>query len=234
MATLKLLLLRHAESIGNQCGQMEGWSPNPLSPLGQQQAACLGQYLRDHSWPPTHLYCSPLRRAAETLALVGQQWGWPTTQADPLTLSPPVPLVWSDDLKEYQNGILQGLTWAEAEAAHPALCQQLMASADWLPIPGAESLVAGRARAARLARRLLVQHQNGDRLWIVAHQWILQQLLAVLLGCDRTWGVAMPPTALFELWLDRQRWPADNPNRWNSELWQIKRFSDCQHLDRSL
>lgn len=239
---LKLLLLRHAESLGNQAGQMEGWQSTPLSDQGWQQATALGQRLVMAGWQPTHIYCSPLRRAAETLQGMAAQFGWLTT-ADPAVpgadgaftaLQLPQPLIWSEELKEYQNGIFQGLTWAEAQQRYPDLCQRLETSPDWLPIPGAETLEAGRARATRFVEAMLERHQDGDRIWVISHHWLLQHLISSLLGCDRTWGLTIPPTALFEFSLDRQRWQTTDVNRWNSELWQIESFNDCQHLHRSL
>ncbi|WP_347277520.1 histidine phosphatase family protein [Pseudanabaena sp. FACHB-2040] len=239
---LQILLIRHAESEGNPEGRMVGWQPTPLTAVGRQQAAALGQRLLDLSWQPTHIYCSPLLRSKETLRGMVAKFGWALPDAAALLSSDedtplqplPIPLVWAEELKEYQNGVFQGLTWAEAQQNYPDLCQQLEASRDWLPIPGAETLEQGRARAVQFVEHLLNQHQNGDRIWIISHHWLLQQVLSGLLGCDRTWGFAISYTALFELWLDRQRWQADDHNLWNSELWQVKRFNDCQHLHRSL
>lgn len=249
MAVLKLLLIRHAESLGNRAGCMEGWQSTGLSSQGWQQAHTLGRRLAQENWHPTHVYCSPLRRASQTL--VGMAAGWGSqghfvpetlgTEAGELeavqavlaqTLA--VPLVWSENLREYQNGIFQGLTWADACQQYPDLCHQLETSLDWVPIPGAESLAAGRRRARRFVENVLDRHANGDRLWIITHHWMLQQVLAILLGCDRTWGFTVPHTALFELWLDRDRWAMPGAHRWNSELWQIKRFNDCQHSNGSL
>ncbi|MBD0335798.1 MAG: histidine phosphatase family protein, partial [Cyanobacteria bacterium Co-bin13] len=152
---LKLLLIRHAESEGNREGRMAGWQPTPLTAVGRQQAASLGQHLVDKSWQPTHIYCSPLLRSVETLQGVVAEFGWALPESSALLradkgalLTPlPVSLSWAEDLKEYQNGVFQGLTWAEAQQRYPDLCQQLESSQDWLPIPGAETLEQGRARA---------------------------------------------------------------------------------------
>lgn len=237
MADLKLMLIRHGESVGNQQGRMEGWGSTPLSSKGQQQAAALGQRLAK-SWQPTHIYCSPLLRASETLSRVAVELGWlKAAQEDWLRpdaerLPLPVSLVWAEALKEYQNGVFRGLTWAEAQQRYPDLCRQLETSRDWLPIPQAETLVEGRTRAAEFVRQLLSDHGNGDRIWVISHHWMLQQLISVLMGCDRTWGFPISHTGLFEFWLNRERWQANGPNRWNSELWQVKKFNDCQHLHR--
>lgn len=222
MSYLKLLLIRHGQSQGNQAGRMEGWSSTGLTDHGEAQAQGLGQRLATEGWYPTHIYCSPLRRATATLGAMAMGcWG---------TAAAPVTPVYHDDLRENHQGILTGLTWAEAQARYPDLCQRLETSLDWVPVPQAETLQAGRQRAQRFVADMLHNHRNGDRLWVISHQWILQHLLACLLGCDRTWGLALGHTSMTELWLDRDRWFDTAPNqRLNTELWRIQRFNDQAH-----
>ncbi|MBE9138714.1 histidine phosphatase family protein [Nodosilinea sp. LEGE 07088] len=239
MTVLKLLLVRHGQSVGNTEGRMEGVSSTGLTPLGVQQSQRLGQHLATMGWHPTHLYCSPLKRATATLAILteglGQLSSANSTQPQPSPPSPAplaadhtLPVTVLDDLKEYDCGIFTGLTWAEACDRYPDLCHQLETSLDWQPIPQAETLAQGQGRARRVVDTLL-SHGNGDRVMVVSHQWILQQVIAQLMGCDRTWGLPIGNTGCFEFWLDRDRWPQPGPNRLNTELWQIKRFNDTSH-----
>ncbi len=238
MTVLKLLLVRHGQSVGNTEGRMEGTSSTGLTSLGVQQSLDLGLHLAANGWYPTHTYCSPLERATATLRHLLH--GFKETRGqDAPSIAPAIapPVGWAlptnpeilDDLKEYDAGIFTGLTWAEASAKYPDLCHQLETSLDWQPIPQAETLAKGNARAKRLVDRLL-SHSNGDRILVVSHQWILQQIIARLLGCDRTWGLPMANTGCFEFWLDRDRWADPGPNRLNPELGRIKRFNDTRHL----
>lgn len=222
MAYLKILLMRHGQSQGNVEGRMEGWSSTGLTDLGRKQAQGLGQRLAQAPQRPTHLYCSPLQRATETLdAMVSEVWE---------TAESPIPTVFHDDLRENHQGILTGLTWAEAQAHYPDLCQRLETSLDWVPIPEAESWTEGHQRAQRFVDGLLQQHRNGDQVWVISHQWILQHILACLLDCGRTWAVNWGHTAITELWLNRNRWCDTDPHqRMNTELWRIQRFNDDSH-----
>jgi 2,3-bisphosphoglycerate-dependent phosphoglycerate mutase len=220
MAVLKLLLVRHAQSVGNVEGRMEGTSSTGLTELGRHQAIALGQALAAQGWLPTHSYCSPLERATATLAHLRAGLG-PAAAHGPTTLL--------DDLKEYDAGIFTGLTWATAQQRYPDLCHRLETSLDWHPIPQAETPQQGQARSQRVVDRLL-EHGNGDRLLVLSHHWILQQVIARLLGSDRAWGLPMANTGCFELWIDRDRWDDDGPNRLNTELWRIRRFNDTGHL----
>lgn len=223
MTYLKILLIRHGQSQGNVEGRMEGWSSTGLTALGRTQAQHLGQRLAQENRLPTHLYCSPLQRATETLAALASEL-WPGAEIS-------IPTIFHDDLRENHQGILTGLTWAEAQSRYPDLCQQLEASLDWVPIPEAETWTGGHQRAQRFVDDLLKQHRNGDQVWVISHQWILQHICACLLGCERTWGIAFGHTAITELWLDRNRWfETDHYPRLNTELWRIQHLNDQSHL----
>ncbi|NET51190.1 MAG: histidine phosphatase family protein [Merismopedia sp. SIO2A8] len=215
---LTLLLMRHAESIGNQQLRMQGHSPYALSERGHQQAQCLGQRLAREFQFPTQLCSSPLVRSQQTTEII--------LKYQSSLVSPCYDL----DLAEGKQGIFTGLTWAEACQHYPHLCQQLETTPDWIPIPGAESPQALRQRAQRWMARVLNQEQ--ERIWVVTHEWILYHLVSVLLGSDRTWQFPVHHTALFEFSCDMDRWRQTAPNtRFNSTLWQIHRFNDTNHLN---
>lgn len=245
MHWLKLLFIRHAQSVGNQQKRMQGCGEFELSHEGRRQATQLASRLLAENWRPTHVYSSPLKRAVQTTEILLSRFladPLPSTVSDLVDGEVDVPLNllasrhgdivvdYADELQEFQNGILQGLTWAEAIATYPDLCAQLESSPDWIQIPGAESLQDARDRAQCFIQRVLAHHQDGDRVWIVTHSWILQHLIAELLGCERSWRLHARNTALFEFWLDRARWERMDENRFNTDLWQIHRFNDHKHL----
>jgi broad specificity phosphatase PhoE len=214
---MHLLWLRHAESTGNQAGQIQGQTPEPLTSLGCQQATELGGYLGQQSWQPTHLYASPLQRAQQTAEILARASGHQLAVC---------PLL---DLQEIDSGILQGLTWSQAQQSYPELCQQLEETPTWLPIPGAETPPQCQARAQRLVDFLLSQHQDPDRLWLVSHGGILPYILAALLGTSRVWGISIPLTGVFELEINLKLWK-NTAERTNSSLWQIHRFNQTPHF----
>jgi broad specificity phosphatase PhoE len=252
MEPLKLLFIRHAQSTGNQQRRMQGHGDFELSPEGRGQAERLARRLLAESWQPSCVYSSPLKRAAQTTEIllahvlakplpsavsdlvdddvVGDELDAPLEVLATQIEHPEVPVKYATELQEFQNGIFQGLTWAEAKLRYPDFCRTLEASPDWIQIPGAESLKAARARAHHFIDGLLEQHTNGQQIWIITHSWILQHLIAELLGCDRSWRIHARNTALFEFWVDRSRWQRTDQNRFNTDLWQIRRFNDCRHL----
>ena len=236
--------MRHAESIGNTQRRMEGQQSTSLSPLGQQQAQQLSQTLidltrskplpkppksppnplpnplRPHKALPTHLYSSPLLRAQQTATALQQ-----TLQ----TAHHPIQVQQHTDLQEMHPGIFQGLTWAEATTQYPNLCEQLMTSLAWQPVPQAESLIAARTRAQTWVNQLLSRHTPGDTIWAVSHAGIMLHIIAVIMGCDRTWKITIPHTAIFEFWLASTHWQTLGQNQFNPEYWTIRRFNDTTH-----
>jgi len=204
---------------------MQGQADFELSPTGQQQAEKLAKRLLAEAWCPDHIYSSPLKRARQTAQVLLQAF----ESAKVVSVQAAAPLEYAEALQELDNGVFQGLTWQEAQTAYPDLCRELETSLEVLPIPGAESLDQVRDRAREFVQQLLQRHDNNDRIWIITHGGILQFLVAQLLGCDRTWGLAIRSTALFEFWLDSSRWYSER-NCLNPALWQIRRFNDTQHL----
>ncbi|MBE9101377.1 histidine phosphatase family protein [Vacuolonema iberomarrocanum] len=252
MNPLKLMFVRHAQSVGNVERRMQGCADYPLTEEGKRQAARLAERLRQEGWHPTHIYSSPLKRAAQTAEILLSHFltdFLPTSVRDEMGVNdvnipeqelpltglagdehPPIPLVFSKDLVEHKNGVFQGLTWAEAQAQYPELCHRLEASLDWIPIPEAETLEEARDRTHHFVHQLIDQHQNGDHVLVVTHSWLLQHLIAALLGSDRTWRIVSNNTGLFEFWIERSRWNRTDDSRFNTDLWQIRRINDAQHL----
>jgi len=207
---------------------MEGQSSTALSKKGQQQTSQLTNALCATSPWPTHLYSSPLLRAQQTADAIATA----LTQIEhPFTYRE------TEALCEMHQGIFQGLSWAQAKANYPDLCAQLMTTLSWQPIPEAETLLAARNRAKSWFQHLLENHSAGDTIWAVSHEGFLQHLVSVVMGCDRTWQLRIPHTAIFEFWLalpaadDRSSLDEFlKTHRFNPECWRLRRFNDCDHI----
>jgi len=242
LSYLRLILIRHAQSIGNTQARMEGQQSTPLSTCGEQQAQQLAHALvkANHAPDnrqlavncslsplllshllPSHLYSSPLVRAHQTATVLSQA----LEQA-----GHSVSLILNESLQEIHPGIFQGLTWQEATIKYPRLCSDLMTSLAWQPVPNAESPVAARARAQQWIDQLLVRHQPGDTIWAVSHAGLMIQLISTILGCDRTWKLTIHHTAIFEFWLADTHWQTLTQDRFNPEYWILRRFNDASHL----
>ncbi|KKI98201.1 histidine phosphatase family protein [Prochlorothrix hollandica] len=250
----RLVLLRHGESTGNREKRM-GRGDYALTEDGWHQAHALGQCLAQDSPRPTHLIISPARRSRQTLeaVLTGlgiqglQPFGSQRSQSpDPETAlgfrqrlgemvaHQGMTLGLDDRLQEIDNGIFCGLTWPEALARYPEVCQRLQDAPQWIPIPGAESPQQCWDRARSWVAEITALGSSSV-IWTVTHGGILPYLLGALWGSDRIWGFQAEPTARFELEWDGDRWPdaldptASHQNAFNATLWRILRFNDRCH-----
>lgn len=200
---MRLVLLRHAEAEGNAEGRMLGRTDVPLTAAGREATRRLAIALRPP--PPTRLLVSPLQRARETAQVLRTAAGWTAT---PLTVEP--------DLTEIDDGVLSGLTWAEACQRHPELCHTLETEPLWRPIPGAErpSQLCQRADAV-LARALA---EPVESLWLVSHGGFIQYLLAALLQTPQVWGLTLPCLGRIELEIDTDHWRCAGEDAGNPTL----------------
>ena len=213
---MQLLLVRHAESLSNVLQEIQGQQESPLSDQGIQQALKFGKYLQTQTWEPSHVYVSPLERSRRTAELILEAFTLPSS-----TLSVSA----SPHLLEVHNGILQGLTWTAAQAQFPKLCADLLSTLDWVPIPQAESPQSVFERAKLFWDQMLPSHGDRDRVLIVTHGGFLQYLVAALLGCDRLWGMTIPPLSVFEFELNLNYWNVSDQNRFNPALCKILQFN---------
>lgn len=95
---VKLVLIRHGQSIANQENTYTGWSDVPLTSLGQQQALLAGQMLVEENIMFSAMHTSVLIRAIKTANLVAEQLG---------QLDIPIYKTWR--LNERHYGALRGL-----------------------------------------------------------------------------------------------------------------------------
>ena len=94
---MRLILVRHGESIGNFENRLQGHADFDLTELGERQAELTGQRLAAMS--VSALYTSPLLRAASTAERISRSTGLE-----------PVPL---PEMSEYRFGELSGKTYAD-------------------------------------------------------------------------------------------------------------------------
>jgi 2,3-bisphosphoglycerate-dependent phosphoglycerate mutase len=104
---MKLVLLRHGESVWNKENRFTGWTDVDLSEQGRGEAREAGRLLREAGFVFDVAYTSVLKRAIRTC--------W--TALDELDLMW-IPVVKNWRLNERHYGALQGLNKAETAAAH--------------------------------------------------------------------------------------------------------------------
>ncbi len=161
---MHLVLVRHGESEGNAAGIIQGRVDYGLSPRGHAQAAATAAELG--SVPAARLLTSPLRRAQETAASIGQALGLEPCP-DPALL-------------EYDLGEVSGLTIAELRARYP---EALRANARGrrFAFPGEEGRDVFQARLQGLLDTLA--DSEGTTI-AVAHGGVISALCRMVVGME--------------------------------------------------
>lgn len=160
-----LYLVRHGEADSNRDSRFGGWSPVPLTDLGQRQAVAAAAELRRRA--PTVLITSDLTRARETAAPIAEMTG----------LAPRL----EPGLRERSLGIFDGLSFAEAEAQYPDVWKRLM-SRDPEAVPeGGETADTVYARVSGAIDRILADHA-GERIAVVSHGLALYHVFSYVCG----------------------------------------------------
>jgi len=154
-----IVLVRHGETDWNRDNRFQGHADPPLNDTGRAQARSLASELSAQSYAAA--YTSPLRRAAETAAIL----------ADELSLEP----VADPALKEVDVGSWSGLTRTEVEERFPA------GFARWLDYghgwDDGETYGELGARVVSGLARIAARHDGGDVL-AVTHGGPIRSALA--------------------------------------------------------
>ena len=182
---MRILLARHGETPWNAEGRYQGQIDIPLSPVGEAQAAALGQRLRE--LPITRAVASPLSRAQSTAqaALGSHRAAMLQTDAD---------------LQEIAHGEWEGLLASEIRARDGERLRAWREAPDsvLMPGPGGESLQQVLDRAWPAFARAAVGLGTDETLLVVAHDAVNRVLLARVLGIPlaRLWTFRQAPTTL--------------------------------------
>jgi len=165
---MELLIVRHAESVANAEGRMQGQRDYPLSECGRNQADLLGRWLCASGLTFRATYTSPLMRARQTALALTSALRLPEAELVP-------------ELAELNAGSLQGLTRDEIAAAHPAFLERSVTELGDFSEYGGESYGDVQLRVRGLVRRWQERHREGaDRILAVAHGGTNFHLVKVL------------------------------------------------------
>ncbi|HHC09119.1 MAG TPA: histidine phosphatase family protein [Actinobacteria bacterium] len=178
-----LTLLRHAESTGNAAGVWQGSTDAELTPRGRAQADAVVGRLAGRSFDL--VVSTGMRRTDETIAGLRA----------PVEVDP--------GFREIALGEWEGLSAAEVRARYPDAVARLLAGEDVAPT-GGETLREFVERIVAALAGLLDRLDDGDRVLVVTHGGVIQNLVAHHLGLEpgfRSMGI-VANTSLTELVVD--------------------------------
>ncbi|MDT5269407.1 MAG: 2,3-bisphosphoglycerate-dependent phosphoglycerate mutase [Acidobacteriota bacterium] len=165
METTRVLLVRHGQSRGNAERRFGGHSPTPLSELGHRQAEATALSLSNEH--VTAVYSSDLLRAVQT--------------AEPLARATGLEIHQTAALRERSVGLMEGLTFEEAAAAHPEEYAALLRRDFEHVLKGGESYRQLLDRAAAELDRAVERHRGGT-LALFSHTGTICILALHLMG----------------------------------------------------
>jgi broad specificity phosphatase PhoE len=160
----RLLLARHCETGPDYYGRFIGSSDIGLGPAASEQAERLAAIVARHQ--PAITFCSPLRRARLTAAMVGE--------ATPLG-----EIITDPDLREIDFGRWEGLTFAEIAAGDAELVKRW---AVWSPdfgFPDGEVTADFLQRVQAVGDKLVGRQE--ETVLVIAHGGVVRALLCHLL-----------------------------------------------------
>ena len=166
---MRIILVRHGETAWNAEGRAQGFTDVELSEVGVWQADLLGRSLADE--PIEAIYASDLSRAIATARAI----------AEPHSLE-----VETDaDLRELNQGLLEGLNSQEMRAGHAELLKEWNVRPADVKMPEGESMAELQERAWRAIERVLERHSQGEgTVVVVSHNLAIHSILCKILGLD--------------------------------------------------
>jgi broad specificity phosphatase PhoE len=164
---LRLLLVRHAETVWNAAGRIQGQVDPPLSERGVRQCAALKRRFEGCRVDVVH--SSDLQRAAQTAAAIADATG------APLALTP--------RLREIALGEWEGADGASLAARWPDLFARWQREPSWDLVPGGEGETAFRSRVAAAIDDILATGARTAAL--VTHIGVIRVLLSTAFSLPR-------------------------------------------------
>lgn len=168
MATI--LLVRHGQTAWNREGRIQGWAPVPLTDMGVEQAASLGETVAAE-YETDRIITSDLRRAVETTR-------WLRRAID-------VPFTRERGWRERDFGVYQGLDQQALFEGYPEFA--LLDSGHWAAVAepeGGERLADARNRVLTAFTELVETLEADENVLVVSHGGPIRVVLALLHGLD--------------------------------------------------
>ena len=181
---MRLILVRHGETMYNAQRRFTGQSDVPLNTLGKRQAAALGECLATQHLDV--IVTSDFERTRVTAEAIARHHGLPIQE--------------DIDLRELALGEWEGYTYDEVLARDANLVTHWRIDPVTYAPPGGETVSQLRDRCAHALRNWQKQYPEASVLW-VTHGGLIGVLLCHVLGLDlkRRWQFRHDNASISEL-----------------------------------
>jgi 2,3-bisphosphoglycerate-dependent phosphoglycerate mutase len=209
MEITRLTIVRHGETEWNIAMRLQGKQDSALTKLGRKQAEYTARALRDRKFDV--LISSDQGRAVETANIINAYHQ--------------LKLNLSQNLRERNFGIMEGLTREEVAQKYPEVHEGYMNRKSNYQVPNGESLVQLYARVTTELKRI-ADEWKGKNILIISHGGVLdctmRMVFAISLDVRRNFSIynASINTFLY------------NNGRWDLEEWgNIEHFRGTGSMD---
>lgn len=158
---MKLILVRHGETLWNKEKRVQGISDVELSEIGLMQAEKLGLSLKNEDIK--YIYTSPLKRAYQTAMAIGAHHN--------------AAVIIEKNLQEMNQGDFEGLTFKELAVSHAVFLKQWLTDPASCTMPNGESFIMLQERAWPVIEKII---RNNCNAVVVAHNFTLTTILCKL------------------------------------------------------
>ncbi|MGH7824809.1 MAG: histidine phosphatase family protein [Candidatus Binatia bacterium] len=163
---MEVVLLRHGATDWNLQGRCQGATDLALNETGVRQAESIAARLSREKIAA--VYSSNLKRAQQTAEFVGR----------PHSLSINI----EEDIRELDHGVLEGLTFNDIKENFPEFIQRWRTEPAEIQVPGGEKLADVAHRAWNGLHRIVQQHQSGETIVVVSHNFPILGVLCRITG----------------------------------------------------
>ncbi|MDR0604043.1 MAG: histidine phosphatase family protein [Bacteroidales bacterium] len=154
---MDLLVVRHGQSEADILKVIEGRADFGLTELGHKQAEAMAKWVEEH-YPINKIYSSPLKRAKQTAEYISKITG--------------IGIYFDDDLMEWQNGLIAGLTLKEADEKYPVPKIKYPHTR----VYEQESQIDFRMRAETIMSRIINENNDEEIIVIISHGGMINML----------------------------------------------------------
>ncbi len=165
---VKLILVRHGYSKGNQDNMFTGHLDVPLVGVGIKQAELVSDYILEN-FNVDGIYSSPMSRSVDTVKKV----------ADALNL----PVIKIQDLIEIHGGEWEGVTFEDIAKRDVEFFKYWWENKGVVRCPKGESMEDAGKRAYKALQKICAEN-DGKTLVIASHGGVIRSLQCILQGID--------------------------------------------------
>ncbi len=169
---MELLIIRHGQSEADILKRLEGRADFELTDLGKIQAKSMADWV-NNNYKPDYILSSTLKRARQTAEILESRVKLKTQ--------------YSDELMEFNNGLVAGLTLEEADTRFPLPKDKKPHDSFYEQ----ETLIEFRARAETIFSKIVHGFPNDKRVAVVSHGNMINMLFRCFLELPLTSNVSI-------------------------------------------